>query len=262
MKTVKISLFLLVFAFRLQAGIIVLEGKYQNKNIYVQNAFGSSGVGFCTYEVTINGQTTVDEVNSTAFEIDFTPYQIKPGTEVLVRILHKDGCEPRVLNPDALRPNASFETTAININETGVLSWTTTNETGSLPFIIEQYRWNKWIKVGEVIGKGTPGINTYSFKAPAHSGENKFRVKQVGYGGQTKYSPQIKFISKLPDLTFIVSKDAGQMFLSGESWYEVYDAYGTVVKQGYGKTINIANLEKGIPYYFCFDNTTVEYKKK
>jgi hypothetical protein len=29
-------------------GIIILEGKYQNKNIYVSNAFGSEGYGYCT----------------------------------------------------------------------------------------------------------------------------------------------------------------------------------------------------------------------
>ena len=54
------------------AGVIVLEGNYQGKNIYVQNPFASSGVGFCVYEVTINDQTTTDEINSSAFEIDFS----------------------------------------------------------------------------------------------------------------------------------------------------------------------------------------------
>src|SRR4051812_14910783 len=90
------------------AGIIVVEGKYQDKNLYVQNGYAGNGVGFCTYEVTINGKTSTDEVNSSAFEIDFAAFQIKPGTPVVVEIKHKDDCVPKVLNPEALKPKATF----------------------------------------------------------------------------------------------------------------------------------------------------------
>ena len=80
---------MLITCLNLVAGTIILEGKYQSKNLYVQNGFAGSGVGFCTYEVKINGQVTTDEINSSAFEIDFSQFQIKPGTEVKVEIKHK-----------------------------------------------------------------------------------------------------------------------------------------------------------------------------
>ena len=75
---------------QLQAGTIVLEGHYQGKNLYVQNPFAGSGVGFCTFEVTVNGNVTTDEWNSSAFEIDFTVQQLKIGDPVIVKIKHKD----------------------------------------------------------------------------------------------------------------------------------------------------------------------------
>ena len=54
--------FLLVSGFAM-AGNIVLEGNYQGKNLYVRNPFAGSGVGFCTFEVTVNGSVTTDEWN-------------------------------------------------------------------------------------------------------------------------------------------------------------------------------------------------------
>jgi hypothetical protein len=253
---------LTLFAFTVaQAGVMVIEGKYQNKNLYVQNGFSDAGVGYCAYEVSINGQVTTDEVHSSAFEIDFSQFQLKPGTEVVVEIKHKDGCAPKILNPEVIKPKATFDIITMSISKEGLLTWTTKGETGSLPFIVEQFRWNKWIKVGEVEGKGIAGPNEYSFQVTPHSGENKFRVKQVGYNAQAKASNAVTFTSTQQQLTYTASKNLTDVMFSGETMYEVYDAYGTIMKKGYGKAINMANLPRG-QYYLCYDNTMAEVKKK
>lgn len=251
-----------MFAFvAAQAGVMVIEGKYQSKNLYIQNGFSGTGVGYCAYEVTINGQTTTDEVNSSAFEIDFSQFQIKPGTEVVVEIKHKDDCAPKILNPEAIKPKATFEVVSMNISKEGTLSWTTKGEAGSLPYIVEQFRWNKWIKIGEVEGKGTNTENTYSFQVTPHSGENKFRVKQVGYGGQMKTSQAVTLMSTQPQLTFSTTKNLADVMFSGETMFEVYDAYGTILKKGYGKNVKMDNLPRG-NYFLCYDNQMTELKKK
>ena len=54
---------------------LVVKGTYQGENIYVKNPFAPSGVGFCAYEVTVNGTITTDEINSSAFEIDLSIYE-------------------------------------------------------------------------------------------------------------------------------------------------------------------------------------------
>src|ERR1044071_7067750 len=81
-----------------QGNVIVLEGNYQGKPLYVQNPFGPGGVGFCVTEVKVNGNITTDETNSSAFEIDLKAQKLAPGEKVEVRIMHKDGCKPKVLN--------------------------------------------------------------------------------------------------------------------------------------------------------------------
>ena len=48
---------------------------------------------------------------------------------------------------------------------------------------------------------------------------------------------------------------------TGETLYEIYDYYGTIVKKGYGKQIDVSSLVKG-GYYLCYDNEVVEFKKK
>ena len=254
------SLSLVAFS-NAMAGIIVVEGKYQDKNLYIQNGYAGNGVGFCTYEVTINGVTSTDEVNSSAFEIDFAAFQIKPGTPVVVEIKHKDDCVPKVLNPEALKPKATFEVVNINIDKNGLLNWSTKNEMGSLPYVVEQYRWNKWIPVGEVKGGGSMDNNVYSFQTTAHSGENKFRVKQVGYGDMPKVSANVTFVSSVGQPTYALEKGENAIDFSDQTMYEVYDAYGNVIKRGYGNKLDIANLTKGA-YYLCYDNIMADFKKK
>lgn len=262
MKTVLLSLscvFLTVF--NCLAGVIVLEGKYQNKNIYVQNGFSTSGVGFCVYEVTVNGMVTTDELNSSAFEIDFSTQQIPVGTSVVVQIKHKDGCVPKVLNPDVLKPTPTFETLSIKVNDTGIINWSTKDEAGPLPFIVEQFKWNKWVAAGEVQGTGLAGTNDYSFLVTFTSGENKFRVKQVGINKKPRYSPEAKIRAKTPAVSFEYVKQNQQINFDAETNYEVYDRYGNIVKKGFAKSIDFSNLENST-YYLSYDNTTSEFSKK
>ena len=127
------------------AGTIVLEGHYQGRNIFIQNPFSEAGVGFCVFEVTVNDQIATDEINSSAFEIDMRNFGLQQGDPVTVRIRHRDGCNPVVLNPEVLRPKSTFDIVEQGIDAENVYRWTTTNETGELPFIVEQKRWNKWV---------------------------------------------------------------------------------------------------------------------
>lgn len=86
-----------------EEGAIVLEGKYNGKNIFIQNPFGPDGIGFCINQIMVNGKITSDEINATSCEIDFTALPVKQGDNIKVEILHKKGCSPKVLNPEVLK---------------------------------------------------------------------------------------------------------------------------------------------------------------
>ncbi len=238
---------------------LVIKGTYQGENIYVKNPFAPSGIGFCAYEVTVNGMITTDEINSSAFEIDLSVYGFKIGDDVNIVIRYKDDCTPMVLNASALQVQkpAKFETVSV---KDGTLHFTTSGETGSLPFVIEQFRWNKWVKVGEVRGKGHNQTNTYDVKVRTHSGPNKFRVRQTtGNRKVQSYSREVVAIVTTPKITFKTSSN--EVTFTGETMYEVYDQFGGIVFKGYGKSINISTLAKG-KYYLNYDNSQGEFIKR
>jgi hypothetical protein len=244
--------------------VLVLEGNYQGKNLYVQNPFGNAGVGFCVTEVFVNGNLTTDEIASSAFEIDLKNFQLKLGDPVEVKIKYKSDCQgkPKVLNPEVLKPKSTFDAVKFEVAPDGTIKFTTKGESGKLAFIIEQYRWNKWVKVGEVDGLGTNGPNDYTFKAALHSGDNKFRLKQLDYSGTPRYSKEVKVNSPAPKMTWSPKKVSTEItFTGGETMYEIFDQYGNLVKKGFGATIDCKSLPKG-GYFLNFDNSTDEFIKK
>ncbi|MCB9168838.1 MAG: hypothetical protein H6597_03400 [Flavobacteriales bacterium] len=253
MRTVILS-FASMLTLHAMAGVIVLEGHYQGKNLFVQNPFSEAGVGFCVFEVTVNDKIATDEINSSAFEIDLGNYGLKLGDAVVVQIKHKDGCTPLVLNPEVLKPKSTFDIVRQSISTDGTYTWTTTNETGELPFIVEQKRWNKWVKVGEVMGIGTPGEHTYEFKVTPHSGENTFRVRQVDLTKRSRFSESVKYTDpSVAPVTWSPEKPKDMITFSAKTLYEIYDQYGNIVKRGYGDTIDVTDLKKDL-YYLNYDN--------
>jgi hypothetical protein len=240
------------------AGTIVVEGHFQGKNLFIQNPFSEAGVGFCVFEVTVNDQIATDEINSSAFEVDMNNFGLKLGDAVVVKIKHKDGCTPVVLNPEVLKPRSTFDIVKQSIAADGTFTWTTTNETGELPFVVEQKRWNKWVKVGEVMGNGRPGEHSYSFKVTPHYGENIYRLKQVDLTKKSRYSESVKYVDpSVAIVTWSPVKPKDVITFSANTLYEIYDQYGNIVKRGYGNSIDVSTLKKDM-YYLNYDNKTGE----
>lgn len=243
------------------AGSLTVEGIYQGKNLYVQNPFTSSGVGFCTTDVFVNNIRSTDEVQSSAFEIDLTLYRLKLGDKVNVVVKFKEDCSPKILNPEVLKPSSTFELVSAKADESAQLKWTTKNEGSPMPFIVEQFRWNKWIKVGEVQGKGIPTENNYSTKVNYHSGLNKFRIQQTDHKGPRYVGKEITFKSSIPEVTFYPVKATKDINFSAETMYEVYDQLGKLITKGVGNKVSVEELEKG-PYYLNYDNKSESFFKK
>lgn len=254
-------LFTLSLSPALLAGTIILEGKYQQKNIYVINSISAEGVGYCVFEVSVNGDVTSDEINSSAFEIDLSVFGLKLGDDVVIAIKHKEGCEPRILNPGALEPRPSFEVTSMEIAPSGLLTWETINEQGALPFFVQQFKWNKWVTVGEVTGKGTSVKNSYTFQTPQVSGLNKFRVTQKSSEGRERNSDPTEYTSDKPAVTFSYDKKSARLVFSAETNYELYNAYGQILKRGFGNSVDLSNLFKDT-YYISFDSVTERFETR
>jgi len=174
-----------------------------------------------------------------------------------------------VLNPEVLKPKSTFEVIAITVDSDHTLRWTTKSETGKLTYYIEQYKWNKWVRVGEIEGVGTPTSNEYAFKLSPHSGKNQFRVRQNDYSGKPRFSKAVDHFNEAPEVDFAplkASKDI-TFFEKGkdsklvDTMYEIYDQYGNIVKKGAGTKVDVSNLPKG-PYFLNYDSKLGEFVKK
>ncbi len=243
---------------------IKLEGIFRGENLFVKNPFAPSGVGFCIYEITVNGQIATDEINSSAFEINLAMYHMKEGDAVNVVIKHKEGCTPKVLNPEVLKPKSSYTITSFTVDKTGKVVFGTKDEKGSLPFIVEQFKWKKWVAVGQVPGKGTASANSYTLNITLHSGINKIRIKQVDCTNKPRYSNEITINNMEPEVTFKPGNNGvatTQLTFSRKTDYEIYDFYGKRVSKGNGVSVNITALPKGT-YFVNYDCKSESFEKK
>jgi hypothetical protein len=264
MRALLFSFVSLFIAFNLHADLSI-EGSYQGKNLYVQNPASEDGFGFCVTKVTVNNNIMPGGVGRSAFEIDFSLFNISVGEDVFIVIEHGDGCTPKILNPEVLLPRSTFEVADMAVGTDGSVKWTTTGEQGELPFVVEQYRWSKWVSAGEVDGTGKEGPSTYEFKVTPHSGENKVRVIQKDHSGTKRKSPEKSFESDVEPVKMSPTKVKVDIKFTAngeptETKYEIYDAYGNIVKKGFSSKVNCENLRKGA-YYINFDNKNEKFIK-
>ena len=238
-----IFLFLSGMVYTAKADVTVLSGVYQGKDLYVKNPFSADGVGFCVFEVLVNGEVTSDEVNSSAFAIDLSVFGLKKGEAVEVVIRSKEGCTPYVINEDAISPSSTYEVVSSKL-ESSQLMWSTKGGSGSLPFIVEKFKWNKWVEVGAVYGSGNPEVTNYSVEVPVHTGKNLFRLKQVDSNG-INYSENIEVEVNTPSVELLESKVYEEIRFSASTPFELYDEYGTLVAEGDADRLNVTEFASG-----------------
>jgi hypothetical protein len=248
-----------------QVQLLSLEGIYQDKNLIVNNPPMADGFGFCISKVLVNGEILPAVIQTSHFEIDFQLFHLKKGDEVFVVLEHASGCQPRFLNPSILLPKSTFECTQISAQKDGNLSWTTNNEQAVLDFSIEQFKWGRWVEVGQVKGKGTKGTNTYQFQLTPHSGKNTVRVSQTDSSGKPRASKSTSFNSTTPAVSFSPTKVHSTLTFKAKNQvvktkYEIYDAYGNLLKTGFSSSVDCHNIVSGV-YFINYDNKSEKFIK-
>ena len=116
------------------------------------------------------------------------------------------------------------------------------------------------------MGVGSNGVNIYEFNVTPHFGENTVRISQTDHSGSKNPSRAVTFNSLAPKITKTPAKVRDEIrFLANgsksiETRYEIYDAYGNIVKKGVGSFVDCSNLLRGV-YYINFDNVNEKFIK-
>jgi len=264
-----ISAFLLIFIFNsfvFTQERLSIEGYFQGNNVYIENPANADGFGFCINKISVNGDLVPAATGNEVVAINLKLLNLKIGSPVLIIIYHESGCKPMFINPEVLRTKSTFKIIDINIDRNGKLEFKTINEQGKLPFLIEQYKWDKWVKIGEISGNGSKSEQNYSFLISPHSGENKIRISQIDNTNSIRSSKTTTFLSKMPEVYKSPTKVKTQInFYTAESniiktRFEIFDAYGNILKKGYNHLVDCSNLVNGL-YYINYDNKTEKFIK-
>ncbi len=252
-----LCLFLLHFQSVVKAKEWRITGMYKGENLMVYNPSVTADV-FCISEVYVNGVKSQDPIKSNSFEIDLSVYDLKPGDKVVIIFKQEKSCSPQILNMDAIQPISTYKVKSIELTEDEFLTWVTTDETDILPFYVEQYRWNKWVVVDTIRGKGHPDAS-YSVKVNFHGGKNIFRVKQIDHTLKPQLSQEVIFRSLKPEITYENSRN--EIIFSDITFYELFNERGEIIRIGSNKKIDISGLSIGT-YYLNYDNKMSVIKKR
>lgn len=250
--------------------VLVFSGNYQGNNVIVHNPFDPCGVGFSIKRIEINGLLVPQNVYSSAFEIDLTGQTgLQLSDSVDITFWYADGAPPKLVGGSGFTPILNEEFLTLEISSKGLLTFCTQMKTSEQALYVEQYRWNKWIRVGELLAgiEGEDNIDCYQFQTHLVYGDNMFRVTTAcdhynycadGYGN---ISPVVKILSEKSPVNILKSKE-DEIVLNEPSMYEVFDTYGVLVKKGIAKEGFFDDLPTGL-YYLNYDITTgVVYTKK
>lgn len=238
---------------------IKMKGAYYGQNLYILNPRSDSG--YCVVRAYVNQDSSMTEVRSNAFEIDFSLLKLKQGDSVSITLRHKPGCTPVIINPEALSLHDMVSFNAVKIDRNGNMDWSVAGDPGSDLFVVEQFRWNKWVTAARIRPLDSIHWNSYRYKVRPHSGINTFRLKFTNKQGVTAYSPTAKYRASFKPLTITSDKVVNILKFSGETMYEIYDNDGHFIREGYGELVMIYDLPLG-KYYVNFDNQTLPFQKK
>ena len=191
------------------------------------------------------------------YELRLDRFRFGKGDTVILRtsIIPKAMCH--IDDSVSLKPFACrSQLMSVTCTPEGTVRWTAQYDSGAPSYMVEQFRWGKWIEVGEVPAKKRSGLNDYSFPVKFHFGENVYRIHQH-YGC---YSRPVKVESDVPEVGFIgdLRKD---LVFDAETDYEVYDSGSNLLLTGRSTKIELGTLNPGV-YYLNYDNKTTEFIKR
>jgi len=239
------------------AGELVLSGVYHGSNLYVQNPHDGNN-SFCIKDIYVNGKKHMDAPQASVFTIDLSG--LRENTQVKIEIYHTDGCEPKIINPNAIRVKDEFQFIFLELDDHQV-HWKAKGEKKLGKYFIEKFEHNNWIIERAIDGRGDHNANEYRKPIDHHAGENKYRLKYLEISGKTYYSEVITYFSNREKITFAPKKVNTSLTFSRTTDYEIRDAFGQKVLSGRASEVDCKSLKTGV-YYISFDNRTEKFFKK
>ena len=259
MKNLITYCFILTHFLCYSQGFEEYKATYKGDKLFLKNIFNSNAKK-CIDSIKINNQDVKLSENSLIYVLDPGEYEVKIGQNFIIQLFYQNDCIPRFFNFPLTHKKTPILENAY-IDSARNIIWDSQNESQNTTYLIQHYKWNRWVTIKEINVQIKKGANQYSFTPNYHSGINKFKIKQLD-------SVQIKSISKIliydtPKVCKPIKMFNSQnniIEFSDSTHYELYDSEGVKLNRGFRKEIDIRNLKKGI-YFLNYDNITGEIIK-
>lgn len=144
----------------------------------------------------------------------------------------------------------------VRINADHFVTWTVINDCKDAVYQIKEFRWNKWISLGKVNGKGK-GSNSYSFglKGACDLYEIRIEIK----GNRRSRSQSIENPIKPSATAYTVGET--NIIFTNSTRYEIYSTEGIRILTGCAEKVRVAELKKGA-YYLNYGKQMVKFERK
>lgn len=130
-----------------------------------------------------------------------------------------------------------------------------------MPFVLQQFKWGKWVDVVRVDGRGGPGERQYSAVMVPIPGENILRLTHLAPDGTLQVKGEARFSAEVPSVEFNYIQKQQKIEFSKRTQFEIVDAFGTVVLRGNGEQAVLRYLARG-EYFVNFGARSETFKKR
>jgi hypothetical protein len=255
-KGVGVFCLLLSVAWATFADELKINGIYNGINLHIQNPHDGSN-NYCISAIYLNN-LQIKTPNTTLITIDLG--SLKVGDKVEVKIVYKDKCTPKVLNPNALLPRGDFHFGKLKV-DVDALYWEGRGENENGQYYVEIFKNGAWQAEKIIPAQGSKGINNYTLKINHLSGLNRYKIKYIDSSGKSYFSDELEFASDKSKVYFYPKNVSTTIYFSKVVKYEVLDANHKPILKGSGSEVDCTSLSSG-NYFVLFENRTESFYKK
>jgi hypothetical protein len=237
------------------AAEFVVKGAYNGKNLYLHNPHNEDD-DFCIAEFYVNG-VRFSAPKSSALDVDLS--HLLAGTNVTIKIVHTEVCEPKLMNANVLRKSEEFHFAGVEINKTQ-LSWAGKGEHKHGVYFVEAFKNDSWNTIKVINAQGSTSHNPYAEEVTMHTGVNKFRVRYVNNHGKTFFSHEATYFSNKDKVKFAYNEMDNSLTFTAKVKYEIQDENRNTILKGNEEIVNCNKLKNGV-YYMVYDNQVEKFSK-
>lgn len=254
-KLILAFIFGLIIVNLANAAEFVVKGTYNGKNLYLHNPHNTDD-DFCITEFYVNG-VRFSAPKSSALDVDLS--HLLTETNVTIKIIHTEVCEPKLMNANVLRKNQEFHFASTEINKTQ-LSWIGKGEHKHGVYFVETFKNDAWNTTKVINAQGNVSSTPYAEEIALHTGVNKFRVRYVNNHGKMFFSHEVVYFSNKERVKFAYNESDNSLTFTAKVKYEIQDEHRNTILKGDEAVVNCAQLKNGV-YYMVYDNQVEKFSK-